>query len=71
MKKNFKRRDNFIHYSKWDETILTMEANIEDVLKAQDKETQKKKKVEKDKGVKESFDPNDFMAAMSRGAEMS
>ena len=45
--------------------------NIEDVLKAQDKETQKKKKVEKDKGVKESFDPNDFMAAMSRGAEMS
>ena len=33
MKKNFKRRDNFIHYSKWDETILTMEANIEDVLK--------------------------------------
>ena len=38
--------------------------NIEDVLKAQDKETQKKKKVEKEKGIKESFDPNDFMAAM-------
>jgi NDP-sugar pyrophosphorylase family protein len=33
VKKNFKRTDNFIHYSKWDETILTTEANIEDVLK--------------------------------------
>lgn len=32
---------------------------------------EKKKKIENEKAVKQSFDPNDFMAAMSRGAELT
>ena len=34
MKKKFKKKDNdFIHYSKWKETVLTTKATIKDVLK--------------------------------------
>jgi predicted transcriptional regulator len=33
MKKNFQKKNYFIHYSKWKETILTTKATIEDVLK--------------------------------------
>ncbi len=32
MEKNFQKRDNFTHHNKWKETILPMEATIEDVL---------------------------------------
>jgi dTDP-glucose pyrophosphorylase len=33
MEKNFKNRNNFIHHSKWKDTILTTDAIIEDILK--------------------------------------
>ena len=33
MKKNFKKNNDFIHYNKWKNTILTTKATIQDVLK--------------------------------------
>ena len=46
--------------------------NLESVIKAQDKAAETKKKEQKAQtAAGKGFDPNDFMAAMSRGAQMA